>query len=146
MSVVSSDADSDANPGANARATPFETLGGEAGVYALVGRFYDLMDSLPEFAALRALHPASLDNSRQRLFWFLCGWMGGPNHYVRNVGEPMLRARHLAVPIGVAQRDQWLDCMQRAMVGVGVDAALQVRLAQSFAGTADWMRNRAEAP
>ncbi|HHI76343.1 MAG TPA: globin, partial [Gammaproteobacteria bacterium] len=28
--------------------TPYETIGGEAGVRELVDRFYDYMDSLPE--------------------------------------------------------------------------------------------------
>jgi hemoglobin len=30
-----------------AQATPYETMGGEASVRALVDRFYDLMDSEP---------------------------------------------------------------------------------------------------
>ena len=36
--------------------TPYETLGGEAGVRALVDRFYDLMDLEPAYAGIRALH------------------------------------------------------------------------------------------
>jgi len=40
--------------------TPFERLGGEAGVRTLVERFYDLMDLEPAYAGMRALHPATL--------------------------------------------------------------------------------------
>jgi len=122
--------------------TPFERLGGEPGVRALVDRFYDLMDLEPAYAGIRVLHPASLDGSRDKLFWFLCGWLGGPNHYIERFGHPRLRARHLPYAIGLAERDQWLACMAQAMAEGGVDAALAERLAESFFGTADWMRNK----
>jgi hemoglobin len=122
--------------------TPFERLGGETGVRTLVDRFYDLMDLEPAYARLRALHPAVLDGSRDKLFWFLCGWLGGPDHFVRRFGHPRLRARHLPYAIGVAERDQWLACMRQALVELEVDPALAGRLEQAFAGTADWMRNR----
>ncbi|WP_204306352.1 globin domain-containing protein, partial [Escherichia coli] len=46
----------------------FDLIGGEARVRELVDRFYDLMDLEPEFAVLRALHPQSLDGSRDKLF------------------------------------------------------------------------------
>ena len=122
--------------------TPFARLGGEAAVRALVDRFYDLMDLEPGYAGLRALHPAQLDGSRDKLFWFLCGWLGGPNHYIDRFGHPMLRARHLPYAIGIAERDQWLACMMSAMHEQGVDETLAQRVAESFFGTADWMRNR----
>ena len=122
--------------------TPFERLGGEAAVRALVDRFYDLMDLEPHFAGLRALHPQDLSGSRDKLFWFLCGWLGGPSHYIDRFGHPMLRARHLPYAIGNAERDQWMACMRLAMAEQGVDEALAERLAQAFHGTADWMRNK----
>jgi hemoglobin len=125
-------------------ASPFAQLGGEPGVRQLVDRFYDLMDLEPAYASIRALHPASLDGSRDKLFWFLCGWLGGPQHYVERFGHPMLRARHLPYAIGMAQRDEWMSCMVRAMQERGLDGALAQRLAEAFHGTADWMRNRAE--
>lgn len=125
-------------------AAPFERVGGEAGVRALVDRFYDLMELDPAFAELRALHPNSLAGSRDKLFWFLCGWLGGPQHYTDRFGHPMLRARHLPFSIGIKERDQWLACMQQAMAELQVEPALARRLAESFFGTADWMRNRAQ--
>jgi hemoglobin len=54
----------------------------------------------------------------------------------------MLRARHLPYRIGIAERDQWMACMTQAMGESAVDPALAHRLAESFFGTADWMRNR----
>lgn len=124
-------------------ATPFQRLGGEAGVRALVDRFYDLMDLEPGYQGIRALHPTTLDGSRDKLFWFLCGWLGGPSHYIDRFGHPMLRARHLPFAIGNAERDQWMACMTQAMRECAVDAELAAGLQQAFQGTADWMRNRA---
>jgi len=120
----------------------FETLGGETGVRALVDRFYDLMDMDERFAGIRAMHPVNLDSSRDKLFWFLCGWLGGPDHYQSRFGHPRLRARHLPFPIGVSERDQWLLCMAEAMRDQGIEGALFDRLLEAFHGTADWMRNR----
>jgi hemoglobin len=122
--------------------TPFERIGGEPGVRLLVDRFYDLMDLEPPFAGIRALHPSVLDGSRDKLHWFLCGWLGGPDLYIQRFGHPRLRARHLPYAIGIAERDQWLACMLQAMDDVDVDPALAERLAESFFGTADFMRNR----
>ena len=129
---------------AEAASTPFERVGGEAAVRALVDRFYDLMDLEPAFADLRSLHPTTLDGSRDKLHWFLCGWLGGPQHFVERFGHPMLRARHLPFVIAIRLRDQWLACMQQAMKERDVDAELAERLAQSFFQTADWMRNAPE--
>jgi hemoglobin len=127
---------------AEATPTAFQRLGGEAGVRTLVDRFYDLMDLEPAYAGIRRLHPATLDASRDKLFWFLCGWLGGPNHYVDRFGHPMLRARHLPYAIGLAERDQWMACMIQAMDESAIEAAMAQRLAESFFGTADWMRNQ----
>jgi len=122
--------------------TPFEQLGGEAGVRALVDRFYDLMDLEPAYAGLRSLHPATLDGSRDKLFWYLCGWLGGPNHYIDRFGHPMLRARHLPFKIGLAERDQWMACMRQAIGELGVAPVLAGALGEALAGVADWMRNQ----
>jgi hemoglobin len=124
------------------QATAFELVGGEARVRELIDRFYDLMDLEPELAALRALHPASLDGSRDKFFWFLCGWLGGPDHYISRFGHPRLRARHLPFAIGTSERDQWLRCMAWAMEDVGLAEPLRQRLLQSFFETADWMVNQ----
>lgn len=125
-----------------APASPYDWVGGEAAVRALVDRFYDLMELEPAYRELRALHPASTAGSRDKLYWFLSGWLGGPDLYQQRYGHPRLRARHLPYAIGVRERDQWLACMGQAMRESGLDAALVARLEASFANTADWMRNR----
>lgn len=123
--------------------TAFELVGGEKKLRELVDRFYDLMELEPEFAGIRAMHPASTEGSRDKLFWFLCGWMGGPDLYIERFGHPRLRARHLPYAIASNERDQWLRCMAWAMQDVGIADALQQRLMESFYQTADWMRNQA---
>jgi hemoglobin len=122
-------------------ATPFEWIGGEDKVKALVERFYDVMDLEPKYAALRAAHGSHLERARQHLFWFLCGWLGGAQHYTDRFGHPRLRMRHMPFSIGIVERDQWLACMDQAMQETGVPDDLRTRLKDSFFQTADWMRN-----
>lgn len=95
--------------------TLYEAIGGDQAVRALTRRFYELMDTLPEAARCRAIHPADLSRSEDKLYDYLTGYLGGPPVYVEKYGHPRLRARHFSAPIGVAERDEWLLCFQRAM-------------------------------
>ncbi|MGD8235655.1 MAG: group II truncated hemoglobin [Chromatiales bacterium] len=125
-------------------ATPYELIGGEEKVRELVDRFYDQMDALDEVKTIRNLHAKSLRISREKLFLFLSGWLGGPDLYVQKYGHPMLRRRHLPFSIGKEERDQWMHCMIRAMEEMQLDPALRNHLEQAFLKTADHMRNRPE--
>jgi len=122
--------------------SPYERLGGEQAVRRLVDRFYDLMDTLPDAGDIRALHPEDLTGSRDKLFKFLSGWLGGPPLYQMEHGHPRLRARHLPFPIGEAERDAWLLCMEQALAETEMDELLRGHLLQSLRNTADHMRNR----
>jgi len=122
--------------------TPFERLGGATGVRRLVDAFYDHMERDADYAGIRALHPELLHGSRDKLYWFLSGWLGGPPLYFEKRGDPRLRARHLPFPIGAGERDQWLGCMRKALADVGADAGLVRELMRAFHNTADFMRNR----
>lgn len=121
---------------------PYDRLGGDAAVQRLVGRFYDLMDSVPEYYVIRKLHPADLAGSREKLYLFLSGWLGGPPLYAEKYGHPMLRARHLPFAIGLAERDAWLACMKQAMKDCDIEAGMRMGLIDSLFKTADWMRNK----
>jgi hemoglobin len=107
-------------------ATPYELLGGEAALRRMIDRFYDLMDTVPEYYGIRKLHPPDLNGSRNKLFMFLSGGLGGPQLYVEKYGHPMLRARHLPFAIGIAERDAWLACMLQAMEDSSVEIGLNI--------------------
>lgn len=126
----------------NPERTPYESIGGEPVVRALVERFYDLMELDPAYERLRAVHGSSLESAREKLFLFLSGWLGGPPLYADRHGHPMLRARHLPFAIGTVERDQWMACMKQAMAEVDVPGELRGPLEGAFFKTADWMRNQ----
>ena len=95
--------------------TLYEAIGGDATVRALCSRFYELMDTLPEAARCRAIHPPDLSGSESKFYDYLTGYLGGPPVYVEKYRHPMLRRRHFVAPIGSAERDEWLMCFRRAM-------------------------------
>ena len=122
--------------------TLYVLLGGETTIARLCDRFYELMAQVPQFATIRALHPADLRSSRDKLFMFLSGWLGGPDLYVQHIGHPMLRRRHMPFAIGEDERDQWVACMLLAMESIGIEQPLREKLLTAFFSTADFMRNQ----
>jgi hemoglobin len=122
--------------------THYQRIGGAEKVRALVRRFYELMDELPEAYGIRKLHADDLQGANDKLFKFLSGWMGGPQLFIEQYGHPMLRRRHLPFAIGNAERDQWMMCMNQALGEVVEDEALRHELSDAFAKVADHMRNR----
>ena len=95
--------------------TLYEAIGGDPTIRALVRRFYELMDTLPEARACRDVHPPSLARAEEKLYEYLTGYLGGPQLYVEKYGHPRLRSRHFVAPIGTAERDGWILCFQKAM-------------------------------
>ncbi len=124
------------------RKSVYDSIGGIDKIDELVDRFYDLMALEPVFHELRAMHPQDLSTSREKLKFFLTGWMGGPDIYSPKYGHPMLRARHLPFKIGLKERNQWLACMYKAMEECGIEGNIANQLEESFFNTADWMRNQ----
>jgi len=124
--------------------TPYDLLGGETKVRELVDRFYDYMDSLNEVSHIRDMHAKSLRASREKLFIFLSGWLGGPDLYIQKYGHPRLRMRHMPFAIDTQARDEWLHCMNKALDDMQLDTRLNEHLKRSFFATADHMRNKAD--
>ena len=122
--------------------TLYEVLGGEAVIRRLVDAFYDAMESDPAAVEIRAMHPTNLSSSRDKLFWFLSGWSGGPQLYVERFGHPRLRMRHARFPIGDAEAAAWMTCMHHALNEIIDDVELRGKLADSFTGIAAHMRNQ----
>lgn len=126
--------------------TTYEQMGGEPGIRALVERFYALMDTLPEAATIRAMHPADLSDSIEKLALFLIGWSGGPPAYVSKYGHPRLRARHLPFAVDDEAAAAWVRCMGIALEERARDGHLEPMFAQSlfdsFLRIAGHMRNQ----
>lgn len=126
--------------------TPFARIGGESGLRRLVKRFYELMDTLPEAYGIRKLHQPDLSSAEEKLFMYLCGWLGGPQLYVEKYGHPRLRARHLPFAIASDEAAQWMLCMRQAMAETIADEALRKGLDKALADLALHMRNRNDPP
>jgi hemoglobin len=121
--------------------TMYELLGGEAGIRALVDRFYEVMDVDESFALIRRMHKADLSPMRLSLFEYLSGWLDGPQLFVQRHGSPCLTGAHAPYRIDQDARDLWLACMSRAMVDVGVAERYRELLTPAFGSMADSVRN-----
>jgi len=126
--------------------TAYARIGGEEGVRRLVHRFYDLMDTLPEAAACRAIHPASLAGSEEKLFMYLSGWLGGPPLFTDRFGHPMLRRRHLHAPIAGPEIEGWLLCFRQAWAETVTDPEITRVVLPQVEHLAQHMRNRHDPP
>jgi hemoglobin len=125
--------------------SPFDRLGGEAGVRALVEHFYDAMTELEP--ALALLHPCDADGrvtrtSRDRFALFFMGWLGGPQDYIAQHGHPRLRMRHASVPVDGAMANAWMRCMRTALDRSAVDGDVRAFLEEKLADLAQFLRNR----
>jgi hemoglobin len=125
-------------------ASLYEALGGATAVRTLVHCFFNEVARLPPSTGVRALLAPRAHRLAPRLFEFLSGWLGGPPLYTQRHGLPNLRARHRDYAIGSAERDQWLQCMQRAIVQSGVPVEQRERLNSAFWQVANSLRNRDE--
>ncbi len=126
----------------NQALSPYNKIGGEEGVRKLVNRFYDLMDQDSEVSVIRDMHAISLRVSREKLYKFLSGWLGGPDLYIKEYGHPKLRQRHMPFSISESERDQWIKCMNLALNEQVIDGLLREQLKASFFKVADFMRNK----
>lgn len=121
----------------------YARLGGAPAIHALVNRFYELMDELPEAYTVRRIHPDSLAGSADSLFKFLSGWFGGPPLFEQERGHPRLRIRHAPYRVGLVERDEWMLCMRQALAETVDDAPLRAALEKAFADMAEHMVNTA---
>jgi hemoglobin len=125
-------------------ATAYALIGGQATVDRLVDSFYDRMDSLPDAAVIRAMHTADLTDIRAVLKQYLGEWLGGPKRYTSERGHPMLRARHLPFPIGNAERDAWMLCMNGALDATVAQVDVREHIRTALSNLAGHMRNLPE--
>ncbi len=93
----------------------FAAAGGATGIRRLVDAFYDIMATDAEYEKILKWHPTDLEESRDRLARFLCGWMGGPNEYEEKYGTISIPGAHSHLAVTERERDMWLGCMRQAM-------------------------------
>lgn len=127
------------NPWGDA-ANPYEALGGDEPVRRLVDAFYDIVEE--ESPVLRAMLPRNTSTSRQKLYEYLSGWLGGPPLYTEKRGHPRLRMRHMPFSIGPEEAEEWMRCMRAAMERVGVEGLTREFLDSKLGPLAVHMINR----
>jgi hemoglobin len=135
--------DTEGPPAEAVEATPYQRLGGEPVVRAIVERFYDAMDAHePELAALHQREAGKVSRaSRERFALFLIGWLGGPQDYMRQHGHPRLRMRHARVPVNTGTRDAWMRSMRRALDESQLDEPMRRFLEEKLGDVANFLRN-----
>lgn len=124
--------------------TPYEEIGGDEAVIALADAFYDVVDE--QSPVLRQMLPSDLSVSRQKLYEFLSGWMGGPPLYWERRGHPALRMRHARFTIGDREAEEWSRCMSEALDRVGAPPALAGFLRTELGRAALGLRNQDPRP
>lgn len=122
----------------------FEILGRPA-VEELVEEFYRVMETDPRAQHCLGLHQINegrvIQTSKEKLKFFLIGWLGGPNLFVENYGPPRMRARHLSIKIDQAAKEQWLYCMSRALKKTKLTRKEKMKLFRSFEALAMRIQN-----
>ena len=94
---------------------PFDRIGGREPVQRMVDRFYDLMDSEPAFAVLRAMHAPDLSPMRESLTDFLVAWMGGTRDWFeKRPGACVMSAHRALEGMNFETATQWVLAMQQA--------------------------------
>ncbi len=124
--------------------TMYDWIGGEEKLRDLVNRFYDIIDEEPEGATIRAMHGGDLTAIRQSLFEWLSGWLGGPPLFIQKKGSPCIAGAHRPLRIDAKARDEWLNCMDRAMQDVGIDSRYQEMLRPALFRVADGLVNTSD--
>ncbi|NOQ88334.1 MAG: globin [Gammaproteobacteria bacterium] len=120
----------------------YSRLGGEVVLRDFVDYLYDFMEVTPEVANVRKMHQKDLSHTRDRLFMFLSGMLGGPPLYAEAFGHPQLRRKHLHFEIGNEERDQWLSCAQHAVDQLDISGYLSEELMHDLRVMANHLRNK----
>ncbi len=132
---------SESSPTEQPPRSPYEILG-DQGIKDLVAAFYDVMDTHPEAAEIRAMHAEDLGPVRSKLTAYLVGWMGGPPVYQAIAGTVCLTDPHAPFHIGPRQRDQWLMCMDEALERIGASEELKTMLKLPMQHVAETVQNQ----
>jgi hemoglobin len=122
----------------------YQAAGELEGITKLVDFFYDFMDTLPEALTIRAMHPDDLTLSRQKLAYFLSGWMGGPRLYAEHFGSIGIPRVHMHLTIESEERDAWMLCMDKALGKMNYPETLKAYLMEQLFRPAEMIRQTSQ--
>jgi len=123
-------------------ASPFERLGGEEVIKRIANRFYDVLESDPAVAQIRAMHAPDLSVMRSKLADWMTGALGGPPRYAERQDKGCMVSVHKAFPIGEQDVEQWMYCLRKAWEGENVDPAIREMLDAPFKELATRLRSK----
>lgn len=121
----------------------YQAAGRFEGLQQLAERFYFYMETLPEAAVIRSMHRDDLTESTDKLARFLSAWLGGPKLYSEKYGPIAIPRAHAHLPIGAAERDAWLLCMDRALAEQPYTADFKAYMLKQLAVPAERCRTQA---
>ena len=120
----------------------YDSLGGQPIIDKVVDNFYRIMMTDPAAKDCYRTHEGrDLKDSSQKLKFFLSGWLGGPPLYLEHYGHPRLRMRHHPFSIGIREAEQWLYCMNLALMESAIEDRLREQMMEALAPVADMLIN-----
>lgn len=123
--------------------TPFDLFGGDARIRRLTARLYEIMETDPAAARIRAMHKEDLSVVAGHLAGFLTGWMGGPRDYFQDASRPCIMSAHGPFDIGPEDRDAWMACFSKALAEeADLDPDFRDAFEKAIANLADGLRQR----
>ncbi|MFP4977356.1 globin [Paenibacillus sp. CN-4] len=119
----------------------YVNLGGAEGLRRLVETFYGKVQKHP---GLGPLFPEDIAPVMEKQHEFLTQFFGGPPLFSERHGHPMMRARHMHVPVTPKRAEEWLDCMREALEDTGVEEPLRSTVLNRLAGPAHHFVNSSD--
>ncbi|BBH24761.1 group 2 truncated hemoglobin YjbI [Paenibacillus baekrokdamisoli] len=117
----------------NNYSTIYEAVGETEGVRRIVEVFYP---KVKEHPLLGPLFPEDITPVMDKQALFLSQFFGGPPLYSDQYGHPMMRGRHMPFPITPERAEAWLDCMNRALVDLGMPEELRLFIIERLSAPA----------
>lgn len=117
----------------------YEKLGDDR-LKQLIDAFYDRVFTSDIIGPLFKNTP--IDVIKDKQFCFLTQFLGGPLRYFEKYGNPKMRMRHLAHPIGQKERDEWLKLMHEAIQTLDWEEENKTALYNCFPTLASHMMNK----
>lgn len=122
----------------------FKAASGIEGVTRLVEQFYFYMDAEPYAKTLRAMHSNDLSEAKERLTWFIAGWLGGPKLYHENIGNINIPGFHRQFPVTEVEANAWHKCMTKAINDQPYTEEFKAYLIKQFRFPVDMVRKASD--